>query len=821
MLKTRLHYRIRQIFMPRRFLRAKYDHFRQLLADDDCSMESIADLQDAFYSRRPMDLSRVTHMCHGLCVAVDGMIKNLQAMQPGRYRGLTESFQAISGTISQELMVPEPNTAPPYVLDLTACSGQARLAGGKGANLSRVAMETQLPVPPGVVVTTRSYHRFIKENDLRPELNAVLENMQPCKSSAFDHDCSKMQTLIRSGRVPEAVATTIQQQVERLCETVGQPNPRFAVRSSAWAEDGDSSFAGQYETRLQVPPHRILEAYRDVLASKYSRRAVHYRILRGLADPETPMAVVILPMIDARAAGVAYTEDTACKSCISVHATTGLADGLVAGRAEPDVFHLHKTDPPEIIGSPTASPSLDLDTAKNVAALSLELERRFGVAQDVEWAQDTTGRLWILQSRPFGQDTAPGNGADLSGVPPLIERLTPVAMGVASGPIVHFHDVQQAHDVPPGCIAVFEVLSPSLTRCLDRVAGVIGTSGGRASHFATVAREFGVPVMVGDPMVIADLEEAMVVTVNASTGTIYEGRLDGLLEEAKKERHHLRRIVSRRYETLIPLVTNLSVTDPESTDFAPSGCRSLHDLVRYCHEKGMQEMFSLAGRTGRGLGRAPKLETPLPLSIYVLDLESSRTKRKQTTIAIHELESLPFHAFWEGLEGEDTRWESGLHHADWEALDQVSAGIFSKDARFLSSYAIVDRDYMHVMIRFGYHFTALDSVCGTKEETNYINFRFKGGGADSEGRFFRLLFIKRVLVAYGFEISIRSDMLDAKMLRLDAAATRNGLHVLGRLLAQTRLMDMYLADQSQVETLVEEFLADGKKRRRFDVLDHR
>jgi pyruvate,water dikinase len=193
--------------------------------------------------------------------------------------------------------------------------------------------------------------------------------------------------------------------------------------------------------------------------------------------------------------------------------------------------------------------------------------------------------------------------------------------------------------------------------------------------------------------------------------------------------------------------------------------------------------------------------------MYIRDLDTGLTEKRQKTITINDIDSAPLQALWKGLKTEDTNWQSGLYHADWEQLDRISAGIFTKEAKFLSSYTLFSGDYLHMMIRFGYHFTVLDSVCGPNEKSNYIRFRFKGGGAGLEGRYFRLFFIKRILRPYGFDITIRSDMLDAKKMRHDEKTIRQGLLILGRILAQTRLLDMRLEDQAHAEAMAEQFLA--------------
>jgi pyruvate,water dikinase len=254
------------------------------------------------------------------------------------------------------------------------------------------------------------------------------------------------------------------------------------------------------------------------------------------------------------------------------------------------------------------------------------------------------------------------------------------------------------------------------------------------------------------------------------------------------------------------LVTRLNLKDPDAFEFRPDRCRSFHDIVRYVHEKGMQEIFLLGGRTGRGLGRAPKLETDLPLALYVVDLRRRGSWGRGKTIRIDDVGSVPLEAVWKGVEGASARWEDGLYHVDWETIDRISGGIFAKDARFLSSYALVSRDYMHMLIRFGYHFTVLDTLCGTTPGVNYIAFRFKGGGGGSAGGRFRLHFIRTVLEACPFQVTIRGDMLDARVVRVEEATVRRLLSILGGLLAKTRLLDMSLTSKAQAEDMATSYL---------------
>lgn len=213
-------------------------------------------------------------------------------------------------------------------------------------------------------------------------------------------------------------------------------------------------------------------------------------------------------------------------------------------------------------------------------------------------------------------------------------------------------------------------------------------------------------------------------------------------------------------------------------------------------------MFSLAGRGGRGLGRSRRLLTDLPLVMYVLDLGGGLSPEAgdRGPVDTSLLTQGPLRALWDGLADGRVEWDSSQLHVDWEEFDRVSSGIFRLDSRILASYAIIADEYMHMNIRFGYHFSIVDALCGQVPGANYIKFRFKGGGAAMSQRAFRLLFVREVLERFGYETQIRGDMLDASFSRMEADETARALRVLGLVLAVTRLMDMRLADEESARS---------------------
>ena len=200
--------------------------------------------------------------------------------------------------------------------------------------------------------------------------------------------------------------------------------------------------------------------------------------------------------------------------------------------------------------------------------------------------------------------------------------------------------------------------------------------------------------------------------------------------------------------------------------------------------------------------------------MYLLDLGEGlfANARDERVVTAEDIKSRPMWALWYGLSDSRVQWPDAMTHMDWEEFDKMSAGIFSFDSKLLASYGLISDDYVHLMIRFGYHFSVVDALCGPDAGANYVNFRFKGGGAGFDQRLLRLEFIRLVLERYGFETASRGDMIDAKVARLDENETRRLLVRLGYLLAVTRLMDMRMTDRASMEAEVERFIDNAESR---------
>ncbi len=804
-----------QVFAPGALLREKYNAFQELLRFDDTSLELIAAIEDIHYGAVAVDWARVVHLARRLRGAVGEMVTRLSRLSPTRHLDLPEYARKVDFYVQMALDVPAGDMTPPFVAPLAAAAGRPEAAGGKAANLARAAAEARVPVPDGFVVTTGAFRYFLEAAGLRPKIDRILRHVDLSRPDELSGLAADIRRLILETRVPDDVAGPLAEAALALGRGPDGAERRLAVRSSAVSEDGRASFAGQYESLLDVAPEAAVAAYRRVVAGKYAPKAITYRVLTGFADEETPMAVLYLPMLSAAASGVLYTRDSADPEApMAVYAVPGLAADLVEGSTRPERLALSH-DPPHFLLDRQAldAPVLAEADARRLAAMGLALERTFGTPQDVEWVLPPGGRPTILQSRPMAVEPLPQPAAEAApprpDIPPLLSCGNCASGGTAAGTVLFAATVLDVEAIPAGTVLVTPTLPTTLARAVDRLAAVIAVSGSRAGHFASVAREFGLPVVTGAACAFETLVEGATVTVDADAGTVHAGHVAALLARPRRARPAEGSPVAERLSRLTPLVAGLTLTDPSSPDFVPASVRSLHDIVRYAHEMAVAEMFSLVGAHGRGLARAKKVRSDLPFSMYLLDLGGGvfASAAGEKELRPDQITCVPLWALWSGLAAEDAPWPAGPPVLDDEAFDRTSAGLFAASARHLASYAVVSDTYAHVLLRFGYHFTVVDALCGPEESQNYVNFRFKGGGAGFARRALRLSCVRRILGHFGFTVRVTGDLLDAKLSRIPEQLAQKRLAMLGLLLAGTRMLDMRLEDETDADAWVDAFLA--------------
>ncbi|NTU47514.1 MAG: hypothetical protein HGA84_00740 [Syntrophobacteraceae bacterium] len=838
-----LKHQLASFFSPGAMIRQRYSAFKSLLEKDGESHSLIARLQQFHRADISADYSSVQKTYTALRQAVSSMVENLNLMSLGSYESLWDVLEAIDSAVGEAVSTEVRDGSPPYTVMLDApLASQEWLVGGKAARICAASSALKLPIPRGFVVTSRAFAHFFEAGLIRGEIDFLLADLDIRSPSSLEDTSRALMALVRRSPLPPSLLNALSEGCERV---FGRENMdvSLCMRSSAVAEDGRFSFAGQYRTLLNVKPHQLPETYKEVVAAKYSVGALRYRIQNGLLDTETPMAVMVLEMIDAASSGIVYTRNpTSLRSdSLVIYSVWGLGEMLVKGHASPDEIEVdrggtfsivHTTKAP--VGSKAEldrdgglrtvhlssregrEMSLDDDRARQLAAWGIGLESHFGEPQDIEWCLDKTGNLFLLQTRPLGMSLPKERSCSPPSTEPpgqmLVEGGETAAAGLGSGKVALVSSLADLARVEEGSVLVTRMASLDYAHVVGRLRAVVTDLGSVAGHFASIAREMKLPMLVNTGNATEILASGDMVTVDADSCRVFAGvqvespdtecRLDP--PQADTDIPFMRRLLA-----ILEHVSPLHLKDPGDPAFSARNCRTFHDIVRFTHEKAVQEMFSMGKGGQTRLGKARRLKSEIPITLYVLDIGHGidTTAHGGKEIVLENIRNPALRALWLGLSHPRVLWSDNVRHVDWKAFDQVSGGIMALDAPFLSSFAIVSKDYMNLNMRFGYHFAVVDAFCSPSPRENHLTFHFAGGGGLMDGRRLRAILLARILEESGFVVHLEEDVIEARLRKIPSSVLLDKLEILGRLLGSTKLLDMKLTDKSDVDSFVREFLA--------------
>ena len=448
--------------------------------------------------------------------------------------------------------------------------------GGKNASLGEMISQlaaSGVRVPGGFATTAAAYRQFLAYQGLADRINAALDALDVDDVDALLKTGAQIRQWVVGTPFPPALEAEIKHHYDALTAT-GGPDASFAVRSSATAEDlPDASFAGQQETFLNIQGYdNILHAIKEVFASLYNDRAIAYRVHKGFAHAEVALSAGIQRMVrsDTGAAGVMFTLDTESgfKDVVFVTASYGLGETVVQGAVNPDEFYVHK--PTLAAGKPSvirrnlgsklikmvfaeqmeagkSTRTVDVDEAERhvysitnddvleLARYAMIIEKHYGRPMDIEWGKDgRDGKLYILQARPEtvkSQETA-GSKIEkfrLKQFGKVLASGRAIGQKIGVGPVRVVKDPAEMNRVQPGDVLVADMTDPNWEPVMKRASAIVTNRGGRTCHAAIIARELGIPAIVGCGDATAVLEEGETVTVSCAegdTGHVYRGRLD-------------------------------------------------------------------------------------------------------------------------------------------------------------------------------------------------------------------------------------------------------------------------------------------------------
>lgn len=825
----------------------KYASFKGLLLANNRALEIIADLEHTIYQDKPFTYMWAVSQTEALSVEVNTLVKELNSLSGDRYAELADAAQRISGKIFSELLHKRHFEDTSFVLPIERLSLEdAPEVGGKAANLGEVCNRANLPVPPGFAITAYGYQLFLDYNELSDLIERKLKTLDINDTDALMSVSQEIQNRIMDADLPSDLESSILQAARDLREQVSG-DVKLAVRSSATSEDSEASFAGQHSTVLNVSEGSLIDAYKEVVASTFSPRAIYYRRRRGYRDHDVNMSVACVVMIPAKVSGVMYTVDPndSRRAVLMISALWGLAADAVEGSVATDFFQVDKrtlavvsetvaekkrrlkADAADGVSEESLPPelqqaaSLSHEELRQLAEYGLKLERHYDGPLDIEWAIDSAGRLFILQARPLKRSPRPGPAADEpAGAvttpaavdhPVLLEGGQTACDGTAAGVAYVLASDHMLHHIPEGVVVVARQTSPRYVPLMGRIRAFITDVGSVTGHMASVAREFRIPTLVGTGTGTTTIAHGEEITVDASRRIVYRGRVDALLREKPPVNPMKNSPTYNLLKSVIKRIAPLNLTDPRKDSFAPAACRTLHDVIRFAHEMSMREMFRITDQVAPDDCLAVPLRVYLPMKVLVVDLGNGL--RKGWTGRHAELEdvtSIPFRALLNGMKHEQVDWSRDVG-VSWSGFASIVAQSAIRDPTTegrmgAPSYAVIAGHYLNFNSRLGYHFTTIDSFCGPAVNDNYITFYFKGGAADIGRRSRRAVMIAQVLKQLHFKVELKGDMVRGELKKYDEDATAEKLDLLGRLLGAVRLLDMHLSDDRLVDWYVEQFM---------------
>ncbi|PKL73665.1 MAG: phosphoenolpyruvate synthase [Methanobacteriales archaeon HGW-Methanobacteriales-2] len=461
------------------------------------------------------------------------------------------------------------------------------IAGGKGANLGELT-QAGIPVPPGFVITSATYQRFMDETGITQEIMDILDALDVNNNKELQKSAQEIIKIITETPIPDEISSLIIEAYNALCHRIGKENAFVAIRSSATAEDlPEASFAGQQDTYLNVKgPEDLIKYVRKCWASLFGARAIFYREENNFDHSKVYIAVVVQEMVDAEKAGVMFTvHPSTGEEKILIEGAWGLGEGVVSGTVTPDTYWLDKatgqllqkqvsekktmfqkkSEDGQTVQIPVPDDLKNkqvLDDAElaQLVELGKKIQEHYQFPQDTEWAIENE-KIYMLQSRPvttLDMSTTSAEGIS-QGERTVITKGLGASPGMAAGTVKIIKDTDELDKVREGDILVTVMTTPDMVPAMKRANGIITDEGGVTCHAAIVSRELGIPCVVGTGDATSILPENSQVTLDGNKGMVWEGKL--METEKKSEISEEPTVVLQAPLTVTEVKVNVSMAE--------------------------------------------------------------------------------------------------------------------------------------------------------------------------------------------------------------------------------------------------------------------
>jgi pyruvate,water dikinase len=451
-----------------------------------------------------------------------------------------------------------------------------------------------------------------------------------------------------------------------------------------------------------------------------------------------------------------------------------------------------------------------------IADLAWQLEAALRMPLDVEWAIDRDGRPFILQLRPLSDVSRRDGGtrkARIGGAQVLIDHGARASGGAASGPVYRVATDLDILRCPQGSVISLCEANPRYAVLLPRIVAIVADMGEVTGHLATVARELHVPALFATRHGTEILSHGTTVTVDADAGVVYAGRVDAALAAAVRNPSRSQRDANLELlQSVSDLIIPLTMRDRLASGYSPRKCKTIHDIIRFCHQATIEAIFDMGDRAMRDGGKLRRLVSPVPIDCRIFDFGGGLNPRTDgDKVTLEEVVCRPMRMLWKGMTDPRLHWRQLRPVSVRGFLSAVVDYNFDMDARVRPmgepSYAFITPEYLNLNSRIGYHFSTVDARICDAVESNYASFRFVGGSTGIEMRSRRATLIQRLLVACGFETDCRADLVNARIRHRPPQEMEEALFQVGLLMGYVNHLDMALVSDAVMKMYEDAFLA--------------
>ncbi len=811
------------------------EKFQVILEKSNEALHLMSDMNDKLGCEYIFDLHYIEESAEKLDDLLLKILSEIKILTHHHTLDLFPAFEQIQHTIQEELAGKHVLSSEAMVLPLHEVTNWQRdLVGGKMERLAGLSSHLGLRIPDGFVITTQAFFQHLQNSGLENVVEEAKYRLDQNDEEGWNKLSETIRKQLFETPLPRKLVSRIYYEFDALAERTNQENLRVAMRSSAWGEGGKASFAGLYNTQLNLTRDQILDGFLQVIASAYSLKALQYRFAKGYGEQEVAMAVACQIMTRSTTSGVLHTYIShRAKSAIHINSMWGYCSGIMEGSHSTDTVILDREPPYSILFKKVADKqqqmvpdiqgemvwqnlsekqhnilSLTENQLTTLAQTARSIERYYKRPQEIEWTFEDNGKLTILQTRdsleketftrelPF-QDNITHDAEII-----FSNRGVSVQRGIAIGRIFVIDEKNDLNDFPHGAILLTRYASPRFAAIMHKTRGIITDIGSVSGHMSTLAHEFRVPTVVDTKIATQYLKHGDEITLDATQNIVYRGKITELdrfeltIEEVfedSSEYRLLRRLLNHIYP--------ITILEPQLEKITPDLCRTYHDIIAVTHKLAIEEIVHLSEKHSTKAFPPPKqMKTVIPFGLMVIDAGSGTTcSPTDRYITPEQIVSQPLRDFWQGLK------ESGMWQNDPVSVKMGSfmssmtrTASLTAPEKVAKNLAVILNNYMSLSIQLGYHSTSIEAYLTDNIDDNAIYFKFFGGATEFARRARRTLFITNVLRHYDFMVEIQGDLVAGRVKKLSIERMSRRMMILGGMVGYTRQLDALMNSEDDV-----------------------